>query len=384
MINSSYTLQKFILDLISLKRTLSFDESLSEPPSNCNRNAEEEEKNTEVDVEVNRNVNRFCANNVTRSINLTSGHTVHSVPSLYTIVSKSSVSHLQKQKELQSMVKKFLKNKKFNFQNKVARILLTIGLIHCPRLSHMGAEILIACLIGSILSELQIDYSPNEVSLLSPSRNSITNLIEESAVDCYLELQEIILDDQVRVFLSSDHGNKKGLHHLVKYLSWFDFKRDRVRKNLLDTDATGGTSKETAEGINKSLTKLDKGEIRVMLHGNHGDAGGGGTGNSLVACLVAENRIHNVEEYLFCTCALHGMQLCLANPVIKLMGEGGIEQRNLLQILYAAWNLQEQFEFKEFQQIWFGVTGDKLTKQMKQLVLTRWEYYISALNYHVG
>ena len=65
------------------------------------------------------------------------------------------------------------------------------------------------------------------------------------------------LSGSTRVFVSSDRGNKKGLHHLVKVLSWWSKKDGTVKRIMLDTDAFGGRSNKTSDGINLSLCKLD-------------------------------------------------------------------------------------------------------------------------------
>ena len=75
----------------------------------------------------------------------------------------------------------------------------------------------------------------------------------------------------VKLFLSSDHGNKKGLHHLVKVISMWNTKYNCVKTITLDTDASGGTSDDTADGINVLLLKLDTDTKIILLHGQHGD-----------------------------------------------------------------------------------------------------------------
>ena len=80
-----------------------------------------------------------------------------------------------------------------------------------------------------------------------------------------------------KLFLSSDHGNKKGLHHLVKVISMWNIKDNCVKRITIDTDAAGETSDDTADGINVLLLKLDTDTHIILLNGQHSDAGGGGT-----------------------------------------------------------------------------------------------------------
>ena len=71
-----------------------------------------------------------------------------------------------------------------------------------------------------------------------------------------------------------------------------------MRLIILDTYATGGTSKNTSEGISKSLDKMDKGENIVSSRGNLRDTGGGGTGQSLFNCLLSKDRVHTTKTYI--------------------------------------------------------------------------------------
>ena len=101
-----------------------------------------------------------------------------------------------------------------------------------------------------------------------------------------------------KLFMASDHGNKKELHHLAKVILMWNTKYNCVKRITLDTDASGGTSDDTADGINVSLLKLETDTKIVLLNGQHGNAGGGETGDFLMEGLQTRNRIHIIAEYL--------------------------------------------------------------------------------------
>ena len=138
----------------------------------------------------------------------------------------------------------------------------------------------------------------------------------------------------------------------------------------LDTDAPGGTREETGDGIHTSLTKLDSSTRRVLLTGQHGDAGCGGTDASLIEGLLVKNRIQDIDEYLSSTCGNHGLNLTLSVPVIKCFGTGGLDKRNILQFLHSVWNLTRQFEWEEFRLLWQSCTEELIKVRMPQHVLT--------------
>jgi hypothetical protein len=52
--------------------------------------------------------------------------------------------------------------------------------------------------------------------------------------------------------------------------------------------------------------------------------------------------------YLVASCTLHAIQIALANPVKKTLGEGAlVGARTMMQILHSAYDLQESMEYSE-------------------------------------
>ena len=63
---------------------------------------------------------------------------------------------------------------------------------------------------------------------MSPSRVTLTHLLQEAAVDGMLDLRMKIHQPETNVYLATDNGNKKGLHHCIKILSLWDEENERV------------------------------------------------------------------------------------------------------------------------------------------------------------
>ena len=294
----------------------------------------------------------------------------------YAQISHKRLNQLTKDSRIVNNIKAKLRRKKFTFNKDSSRKMLAAGLAHAPSLSWLAGSYFIPCIIGSFLTEIDFDFHPKQIASMSPCRSTLSYILQEAAVDAMLELRDKVHHPDTNIFLATDHGNKKGLHHCVKILSLWDEENNKVKRITLDFDATGGTSEETSEGIHHSLSKLDLPDRPLVLNGQHGDAGGGGTSSSLKDWLAKKNRIidNDESEYLMTTCTLHGIQLTLSNPILSCFGSGGLEKRNILQMLHSAWNLQQQYEWFEFQQLWFYVNGSMLEERMKQPVLTRWEY----------
>jgi len=245
---------------------------------------------------------------------------------LYDLLSKTKRARIMKDATIGQNIKRLFKSKQFCFKDDRARRMLAVAMSHVPSLSNMAAATFIPCILSSFLMEIKC--------------------------------RKIMMDQELKLFVSSDHGHKKGLHHLIKVLSFWDKKWDEVRRFVVDTDASGGTSADTADGIKNSLKKFDLPGRQIILAGQHGDAGGGGTKESLCRELKKRN---------------------LSAPTIKCFGNGGLESRNVLQLLFTCWNLIQQFEWDEFKTLWTSCTGTPMQKRMDQPVLTRWEYVGKAI-----
>ena len=148
-------------------------------------------------------------------------------------------------------------------------------------------------------------------------------------------------DMQVKIYIACDKGNKKGISHFVKYLAYWCRKTKRVKKIMLDVDASAGTSDGCAEAVDHSLKKIDTPlpAARKKLNGQCTDAGrGGGQEQASHGNLPRWTELRR-QGYMSSTCGLHAHNLTLKNPVSTLFGEGGLGERNALQLLHSAFNL---------------------------------------------
>jgi hypothetical protein len=160
-------------------------------------------------------------------------------------------------------------------------------------------------------------------------------MLISSAVDSLIKIgNQIHLADDV--FMSCNKGNKKGLSHFVKILSWWDKVEKQVQTFVLDIDASEGTSEGCAEAIEHSMKKLNHAIALLILTGQTTDSGGGGVSESLMSELNKRNLCR------------HAIQIALANPAKKTLGEGKLGGRTMMQMLHSACDLQECVEFGEF------------------------------------
>ena len=172
------------------------------------------------------------------------------------------------------------------------------------------------------------------------SEGTLRNFMYETAADCTYALGHKL--QTVSVHLACDKGTKKGLEHLVKYVSFYCLIQRRVMVHIIDIDASGGTTAAVAKSIKASFAKFPP----FKLQGQTTDSGGGGVLDKLGDDLDLVGLCH--PNYKVAACCIHLLQLCLANAVKEAIGEGGVDQRNATQMCYSLYYLQKDLGMKDW------------------------------------
>ena len=133
----------------------------------------------------------------------------------------------------------------------------------------------------------------------------------------------LILSEQIkgkRIFLACDKGNKRGVGHFVKIISYYDRDLTKVNKFVLDIDGSEGTTQDCANAVRASM----KGKLHAdaRLSGQTTDSGGGGVLDGLAKALLRKDLCVSCDDYKVAPCTLHAIQLTLANPIKACIGEG--------------------------------------------------------------
>ena len=157
---------------------------------------------------------------------------------------------------------------------------LAAGMMQIPRASFTGVEQLVLCAVAAIFAAADIKVNPKHLSKSCPSEISLQEIVCDGAVDCLLwQMDE--LKKARAAFLVRDTGNRKGVDHLAKVLSWWDETEGCVRSGCLDISGSGGPSENVGNAIDHSLKKLLD-AVEEELAGQSHDGGGGSVGDSLV------------------------------------------------------------------------------------------------------
>jgi len=150
-----------------------------------------------------------------------------------------------------------------------------------------------------------------------------------------------------KIHLACDKGNKKGIGHFVKALSWWDLDNPSVDLRLVNTDASGGASEACALAAQASINKLkaNDNDPTHLSRGQTADSDGGGALEHRYEKmqhlgLCTPNNVHHTL-HLIANCCLHSMQIQLSNAVRNTFGDGALDRVNATQMLHAVCRLQE-------------------------------------------
>lgn len=137
--------------------------------------------------------------------------------------------------------------------------------------------------------------------------------------------------------MAIDAMNKKGIHHMVKVISFWESLDYGIFTFELDSDGCQGTNVSIADGVDYLLKKIDQEEEKRKLQSVNFDSGGSGVGSGLVKSLQTVHRIK--EDYIMSTCSLHALSLMLVYPIANLIGLGGLGKITAIQLLFTYYYL---------------------------------------------
>jgi hypothetical protein len=220
----------------------------------------------------------------------------------------------------------------------------------------------------------------------SPSASVIDNWVIQLAIEQAM-IASTFFQNCGAVYLMSDGGHKGSQ---VKLLSGWDEHDSSqtpdgsIRTIILDIDASGKKSEDVATGCVYSLEKIGVENIDGLTNDS-----GAGTPESLEAELVKENKMVQGVA-LSDSCALHDLQSVFRLPIRHYMGDGGLDNRNAMQLIHAVWDMFAKFKeyfasdtwrralsrmWKEWKEIQEGDEEEvpkDLAASIQEPLITRW------------
>jgi hypothetical protein len=157
---------------------------------------------------------------------------IKGIPVTHCIITKSLLERLRGSQQLIKDLQNGCQQGRFSGGSTLMRSLIAVALASCPALPLSQAANVIPMIVAGVLVDVGV-IDKAKVSSFSksfPSETYLRDLMFHFASENIYELGCKIRN--VQVFLSCDKGNKKGVGHFVKILSWYDNKTKSVAKQL--------------------------------------------------------------------------------------------------------------------------------------------------------
>jgi len=260
------------------------------------------------------------------------------LPSTHRIIQTNHYSRWETNSKILKNVREKLQSSQYDTSYIFTQALWAIGMASVPHLAMSAAQFLFPIIIYAFLRDTRLfDYNDFALPHLATSFPSDWwfrkfNLYQAARDVMSLGFQ---LTNQ-KIFMACDKGNKQGVSHFVKVLSWWE-RSGKVGVGFLDIDGSGGTSSDCADAIRVSMNKLkaNDNDATHLLSGQCTDSGGGGVLDSLADELrLLNNVIHDGSQYLIANCCIHSLQNQLSNGVKEALGDGGLGNINAMQLIH--------------------------------------------------
>jgi len=148
-----------------------------------------------------------------------------------------------------------------------------IAIVYAPMLSWIAATRFFVCILYAFCIQFQIPVYLEDIVNVSPCETTLGAILNDNTL-----------------FLAINAANKKGIHHIVKVIAFWNTEEDELFTFELDSDGCVGTNFDTASGVRFSLKRLDFG-TPCKLFGVCSDACRGGVGEGLHVDLLRLERV---------------------------------------------------------------------------------------------
>ena len=126
---------------------------------------------------------------------------------------------------------------------------------------------------------------------------------------------------------------------------FWDLELGKIVELNLDFDMSGDKTKDGGLAIQHSMRKYTFGNRQWKISGGSSDSGGGFTGDAMRRALASYDLV-NVQGYIHINCTHHNDQTNLRVSIEQVFGTGGINKRNVCQLVHAFSDMQKLFDKK--------------------------------------
>lgn len=299
----------------------------------------------------------------TYDVEVLPGHWVYNIPNTHEIKTKSANRRRDKQAHVAKSAMKALVPKTMGHNTNLSVFIQGIAMSQSPGLSHYALQPLLALDRAAVVANMEDCKHEHLVQAAAATRSASTLKVytRQAAADCMIHMQQELLLAPC-IYGGFDKGNKAGFEHLAKGVSFYCDVNNRVKHYCLDVDASGSSTTEVADAIDRTLERLDTPDRRLLLAGQTTDSGGGGVLDDLADSLGERQRTDQ-ELYFVARCSIHNQQKALENGILTAFGDGGVDKRTPTQLLFACYQMQQQLQGELFRKTWRLVNPDDVVEE---------------------
>ena len=124
-----------------------------------------------------------------------------------------------------------------------------------PNSGYSSLSTIFPVIASIILTNAGINLSAEHLTSSLPSPQYIQNAVTSHAIDTTMLVRNSI-NANSNVYLSCDKGNKKGNKNLAKFFCWYNVKKEKVLRFLLDVNCVDEDTDDIFEGIHHSIKRF--------------------------------------------------------------------------------------------------------------------------------
>ena len=275
-------------------------------------------------------------------------------PDTHVLEHESHVKRWRNDSDILNKMRDKLQSNQYQSNNIFTQTLWSVAMTSVPALALSAAQFVVPLIVIAHLFETGMftGMSMSQVAKSFPSDGTLRQYNFNQAARDTMSLGREIRDK--KVYVAADKGNKKGIGHFVKHLCWWRRDEPGVKVQLLDVDASGGTSKACAQAMRASINKLREvdDDGTNLLYGQTTDSGGGGVLEDFYGKLRPLGLCFP-QGYLIANCCIHSLQIQLKNAVVAAFGEGALDKINATQLIHTAYRLQESIDNDQWRHMLF-------------------------------
>ena len=248
---------------------------------------------------------------------------------------------------------------------------------------------LIPGVILMLCNEIGLTINSERLSKGCPSCAMIVECERRFSVECFLgACQNMINDNTECLHMLVDAGNKLGLEHLAKVVSWASRDADGnriVRHFCLDGDVSGKRAQDVAAAIVRSIKLLwEVVPSKPKLIGITADSGGGGAAEGIFN-ILKDSEVMDSDWARFVRCLMHALNIMLQKAMDTTMGSQGLKKTTCVQLAFICIRLYEAIKgvggIELVDEYWKVASADLIgNDQLKKEVKDRIPYAYKDLN----